>query len=525
MWMTVLIILIGGFTALYLWVWKKFQFFEEHGVPYEPGYFPFGSESNWKIVSRKIAFSDMMTDAYHNHKNDKLLGLFGFFGSKTLVVKDVDLIKDMLIKDSDHFYERRHLEVGDNPYIRNLLSFMPGDKAKTMRRLMSPIFTSGKLRGMVPLIDQIGDRFVKHLKTYADDDQDFEGKKISNHYTVEVISSCGFGIEVNSFDDPNDVFVQKLQKFITRSNIQIFLALFLPWLAKFTGNWLFDTKGVDFFLNIIKSQMEIRRKNPSVRNDFIDTLTQAMTAAKQEIDQEDEEDQFYRDAKIEASGKSGAFTKEELEIVIASNAFLLILAVTETSSTGLALTAFFLAKNQDCQDKAYQEIKDAIDANGGNQHLSYQAIHGLQYLEQCIHESLRMYPTGHLERKCMKDYKFKGTDFVVPKGMLVQICLVPIMKDEKYFPNPDQYNPENFSKQAVSERGPYSYLAFGHGPRNCIGKRFAILQLKAALARLIYNYKLVPSSRTVDKLEIDPASSSQQPKGGLWVKPIKRSET
>ena len=269
--------------------------------------------------------------------------------------------------------------------------------------------------------------------------------------------------------------------------------------------------------------MEDRKNNPSVRGDFIDTLTQALTAANKELGLAEDEDQFEKDAKIKVSSSKRVFTKEELELVVVSNAFLLFFAGFDTSSSGMSLAAFLLAKNQECQEKLYQEIKDAVDANSGNEHLPYNVIQELPYLEQCIHESLRIYPLANLERKCVSDYKFKGTDFVVPKGMLVQVASVTMMKDEKYFPNPEQFNPDNFSEEAVAKRGPYPYMGFGHGPRNCVGKRFALLQVKIALARLIYNYKLVPCSKTIDKLEIDPKSSSQQPKGGLWVKPIKRT--
>jgi cytochrome P450 len=52
-----------------------------------------------------------------------------------------------------------------------------------------------------------------------------------------------------------------------------------------------------------------------------------------------------------------------------------------------------------------------------------------------------------------------------------------IMKDEKYFSNPEKFDPENFSPEKKAERSPYTFLAFGQGPRNCIGMRFALLQV------------------------------------------------
>ncbi len=52
-----------------------------------------------------------------------------------------------------------------------------------------------------------------------------------------------------------------------------------------------------------------------------------------------------------------------------------------------------------------------------------------------------------------------------------------IMKDEKYFSNPEKFDPEHFSPEKKAERSPYTFLAFGQGPRNCIGMRFALLQV------------------------------------------------
>ena len=53
-----------------------------------------------------------------------------------------------------------------------------------------------------------------------------------------------------------------------------------------------------------------------------------------------------------------------------------------------------------------------------------------------------------------------------------------IMKDEKYFNNPEKFDPDNFSPEKKAERNPYAFLAFGQGPRNCIGMRFALLQVQ-----------------------------------------------
>jgi cytochrome P450 len=93
-----------------------------------------------------------------------------------------------------------------------------------------------------------------------------------------------------------------------------------------------------------------------------------------------------------------------------------------------------------------------------------------------------------------------------------------IMKDEQFYSQPEVFNPENFSPEKKSDRSPFAFLAFGHGPRICIGMRFALLQVKTAIVRLVFNYKILRSPKTVDELIPDPLSRSMMPKGGIWIK-------
>jgi len=137
-------------------------------------------------------------------------------------------------------------------------------------------------------------------------------------------------------------------------------------------------------------------------------------------------------------------------------------------------------------------------------------------------EALRFYGLANLERKCVKDYTFRGTNVTVKKGTLVMMPTMAMMKDPKYWDHPDVYDPNRFIGEENAKRGQYNFFSFGHGPRNCVGKRFALLQNKIALFRLVANYKLVTCERTIDKLVVDPTSTNSQPKGGMWIKCVKR---
>jgi cytochrome P450 len=92
------------------------------------------------------------------------------------------------------------------------------------------------------------------------------------------------------------------------------------------------------------------------------------------------------------------------------------------------------------------------------------------------------------------------------------------MRDSRFFENPKVFNPDNFSAEKKASRNPYAYMGFGQGPRNCIGMRFALLQVKTAIIRLVANYEVLECSKTVQDLVPDPFSRSFMPKGGIWIK-------
>ena len=98
-------------------------------------------------------------------------------------------------------------------------------------------------------------------------------------------------------------------------------------------------------------------------------------------------------------------------------------------------------------------------------------------------------------RKCTRECKVK--DLTIPKGGGVVIPIYSIHRDPTIWPHPEKYDPERFSPEAKKSLDPYQYLPFGSGPRNCVGMRFAQMELKLVLARILKKYKLEVAEDTV----------------------------
>ncbi|TRY80431.1 hypothetical protein TCAL_15496, partial [Tigriopus californicus] len=411
----------------------------------------------FKITKKYGSFKAMGIPEY----NPKLVAHFQG-GSPQLVVRDLELAKLVLIKDFDHFVDRRGLELTQDTEAQKamglMLNMLKGDQWKAIRNTLSPVFTSGKLKGMTPIINKLGQDLVKHLEPFAKSGEEFEAKQVMINFTTDVIAECGFGINAQVMLNPN----------------------------------------------IIRQTMATRKESKAKRNDLIDLVLAALQDDGQGP-KEVEDAQFEKDAQIKVKTSFQSIPEEELELHIVSNAFTLFFVGLDTSSTIMSVCSVFLATHPDVQERLYREIQGAIDEHGV-QEMPYDRIQTLPYLDMVINETLRHYPLAIMERQCVKDYKFPGYDFVVPEGMVVQVPSPAIMKDAKYFPDPLKFDPENFSEANKAKRSPYAFLGFGQGPRNCVGMRFALLQVKIAIIRLVANFEVLPGPNTSDQLKPSPKS-------------------
>ena len=225
-------------------------------------------------------------------------------------------------------------------------------------------------------------------------------------------------------------------------------------------------------------------------------------------------DQFERDADL---GKV-KITKEVDELTIVSTAMVFLIAGYDTTGSTMAMAAYELAMNPEIQDRLMEEIEEEVEKADGAD-LDYTTLQNMPYLDAVLHETLRMHSPAPLNlRACTKDYKIPGTKISLKAGDDIMIPACGIHMNEKLYPNPTQFNPDNFSKEAKANRSPYTFLAFGQGPRNCLGMRFALLEAKAGIVALLRRFRMVATDKTVKSFKLDPNTFMSTPKERLLIK-------
>ena len=199
---------------------------------------------------------------------------------------------------------------------------------------------------------------------------------------------------------------------------------------------------------------------------------------------------------------------------IVAQSVLFLLAGYETSSNTLSFTLYHLALNPDVQDKLRKEIIQAMESNAKKP--LYEVVQSVEYLDCVIMEAQRLYPaTVQVNRECREDYDLNGIH--IPAGTEILIPLYALHHDPDAWQDPEKFDPERFRGPAKDARHAFQFLPFGAGPRNCIGMRFALMEIKVALARVLMKFKFVASPETQVPLKIH-AGITLSAKDGVLVR-------
>jgi len=472
----ILLFILFVFTLIYWYVTKHFGFFKRHGVLEDPPSFPFGSECARKVFTGKESAINSFKDHQGRFTNERYWGMYTF-GQRNLVVTDVELGKLITIRDADHFVDRTpfgvpYTELKDelDKIFAMFLSNMTGDEWKKMRNMSTPVFTSGKLRLMVPHIARVGANLEEMLGETARAGDVLDAKELFGKFALDAIASSSFGIESNSFKEPESLFrinAMKLTrdpKYAKITDIPKFMFMFIaPRIAVKLGMNFLDKKCGMFFVDIVRKTIQHRRETGARRNDVIDIFMH-------ELDKND--------------GK--VFSQEDLELGFVSTSLLFFFAGFDTTSTTLSVVLHGLIHHPEVQERVRKEIEDII----GDEEINADHLKELKYTENVIHEAMRKYFRFGIQRICTRDYKIPDSDFTIPKDLMVTI----MPREEDCFPNPEKFDPDNFEESEGLNK--FGDVGFGQGPRNCIGMRYALQALKIAIIHTVRKYKLVTCDLT-----------------------------
>nr|AIL94155.1 cytochrome P450 CYP3027C1 [Tigriopus japonicus] len=401
-----------------------------------------------------------------------------------LVTIDPDLIKAITITHFENFSDIIDFKI--NPKV-STLDFTGGEMWHVLRKNMSPTFTSGKLKGLLEPMSDIASDMIHFLDERIEQSPEIDVKKMFQNLTLETISQCAFGIKSNAFYDTHSDLLKHGQDafsgFIMHNALETFIFSGLLHFPKLFHYIEFFPAAYYKLYNVTESIMKARVEQGIKKTDFI--------ARMQELVDEVIQTPESQAAKL--------LTKEH---IIAQGA-IFFLAGFETTASTLATLCYNLAIRPEIQDRLRDEINKVMDNHDGR--IDYDSVHHMRYLEACINENLRIMPPVYFHlRQCTKDTEVMP-GLVIKKGVRVDFPIYTSHHNPEFFPDPETFNPDRFMPENEKNIQNLTFRPFGGGPRLCIGQRFALIEMKIALAKLLSKYRVTPSNNT--KLEFEKGNT------------------
>ncbi|CAG9827797.1 unnamed protein product [Diabrotica balteata] len=507
-------------TLIYLCFIKPLYHWRERCV-LQKGFFEAFTFS-WFFLFRRFTLTENVINLYKSFPGTRYYGLYQF-NVPSLLITDVDLLKQMVIKDFEHFNEHRGFarEDVDPLWAKNLFS-LTGSKWRNMRSTLSPSFTSSKMKGMFVLMKANAERLVNFYLNQNKEIVPVELKGVTSRYGNDVIASTAFGVEVDSLTNPNNEFCvngKNLTSFGSLKGMFRFLfSTFLPSVSKLLNIRLVKEEIGDFFTNIIEDSIKMREEKGLVRPDMIQLMLDTRKGSPKVEESTTTADTGY--AIVEEHLKSEIRTDITNEDIVAQ-ALVFFFAGFDSSSNLMTFLGYELCVNLDIQDRLREEIKETLENCNGK--LTYESLVNMKYMDMVVSETLRKWPAmPTLERCCSKPYTIKP---VLPEekpvqlipGDVIHLVIYAIHHDPELFPDPETFDPERFNEENKGNIKPYSYMPFGLGPRNCIGLRFALLETKILFFYILKYFKIVPVAETDIPIKLDKSIFNLVPKKGINV--------
>nr|CAH0113238.1 unnamed protein product [Daphnia galeata] len=393
-----------------------------------------------------------------------------------------------------------------HPWLNTGLLTSTGSKWQGRRKLLTPSFHFKILDDFVHVFDEQSRILVNKLNQAIVKEKELNIFPFVTLCTLDVICETAMGRNVNAQSKTDSDYVQavySMSEVIQKRQIRFYL--WPDWLFKLSAYWPEQCKNLDilhgFTNKVIKERKLEHQQNKRQNLEIVETTMKDDAFSKRPR-------LAFLDLLIEASQDGTVLSDSDIREEVDTFMF----EGHDTTSAAITWSILLIGSHPEVQELVNEELDRVF--GDSDRPVTMTDLNELKYLECCIKEALRLYPSVPIiSRSCQEDFIIGGDE--IPAGTSVSICPYFLHRDPKYFPDPEHFRPERFQAENSEKRHPYSYVPFSAGPRNCIGQRFALLEEKSILSAIFRNFHV----RSLDKREeiILLAELILRPRDGIRV--------
>lgn len=376
------------------------------------------------------------------------------------LVNDPALIREVLVTRTGRFVKGWGPQPGHSLLGDGLLS-MEGERHRQQRRLAQPAFRADGIRTCAEKVARHGARWCESLPEGRPVDICKELMRLS----LNISNDALFGVDLSRDADRILAATTAVLGF---------------------GSWMFPFAGP---LKRMGWPFRLRRRR-ALRY-LKDVLRKIIADRKTSETQGDDLLALLLDA---CGGQDGGGEMTETEVRDQVATF--FVAGHAASGNALAWTVHLLTQHADVAARLHDEATRVLDGRPPDA-ADYPR---LAYAQMVFSEALRLYPPSWMMGRRATE-SFGLGDYIVPRGGVVLLSPFVTHRDERYYPDPEKFDPERWRPEARASRPPFAFFPFGGGPRGCLGERFAWMEGTLVLSMLAQRWQMRPAPGAVVRVK------------------------
>ena len=360
-------------------------------------------------------------------------------------VRDPAIVNAINVTHAKYVYKPKVVKQMWKPFLGNGLVPNDGESWKRQHKLIMPAFHKMRIDAYAPVMAEYTRDMVRSWK--EGDQRDFRKEMVD--LTLRVVAKTLFDTDLAHESETVHGAIQDISEALI-DHAQTPIPTPRWWPSERNRRMV---RALDAMDGVIARLVAQRRKEGRDRGDLMSHIA------------------FATD---EQGGMSEKQMRDEL--------MTLIFAGHETTAHTLTWAWYLLAENRDKLEKAQREIDEKI----GGRPIRVDDLRQLPYLEMCLKESLRRLPAVWIYgREAQTDLRLG--DYLIPKGAIVAVSPLAVGRNAKYYDSPLEYRPERWTREFERQLPRGAYVPFAAGPRVCLGKQFATMEMLVILGTLIQN--------------------------------------
>ena len=388
-------------------------------------------------------------------------------GGRTLLgLSDHQAISGVLRDRPDGFRRTKLLEtIGQEMGLTPGLFAANGEAWKRQRRMVMAGFDPGHVRAYHPSLVRVAQRLRGRWERAAAEARVIDLQADLMRYTVDAIAGLAFGAEVNTLESGDEIIQRHLDKIFPAIARRVFSLV--PW-------WRVYRSAAD---------RELERSVAAVDEAIAGFIAAARTRLAADPARRAQPPNLLEAMIVAAeAGDAGVGDRE-----VAGNVLTMLLAGEDTTANTLAWMIYLLQRHPEALARAQAEVRDlGLDSRDHTpEHLA-----GLDYLEACAHETMRLKPVAPFQVvEALRETEIAGIR--VPEGTRIWCVMRGDTLDPRHFPEPEAFRPERWlADQGSASSAKRVSMPFGAGPRVCPGRYLALLEIKMAMAVLLDHFDI-----------------------------------